>query len=175
MRDLAELDVFVQRELVRRAVFQQRTLAALDLGTGGREPVCDRVRDQADAVLVGVDQVAAVDLDPADLDGRIELDESDVGVADARIEAEELEPQRADLVQVARAAAGDVADAAELVVDRGRDLTELGAQAGRVVEVLADGDLGPGMAGDVAEVIAQEVELGLIGLGGAARVFEVTA
>ena len=51
------------------------------------------VRDQAHAVLVGVDQVAAVDLDAADLDGRIEFDEPDVGMADAGIEAEELEPQ----------------------------------------------------------------------------------
>ena len=75
------------------AVFQQRTLAPLDLRAGGGQPVCDSMGDQADAVLVGVDQVAAVDLDAADHDGRAELDEPDVRVADARVEAEELEPQ----------------------------------------------------------------------------------
>ena len=116
-------------------------------------------------MLVGVDQVAGVDLDPADLDGRAEIDQPDIGVADAGIEAEELEPEGPDLVEVARAAAGDVADAAELLVDRRGDLAELGTEAGRIVEVLADGDLGAGPAGDVAEVIAEQVELGLVGSG----------
>ena len=46
-----------------RQILQQRRLAALDLGAGGGQPVRDLERDQADAVLVGVDQVAAVDLD----------------------------------------------------------------------------------------------------------------
>ena len=119
------------------------------------------MRDQADAVLVGVDQVAAVDLDPADHDGRTEIDEPDVGMADAGVQAEELEAQGLDLVEVARAAAGDVADAAELLVDRRGDLAELGTQPGRVVEVLADRDLRAGLRGDVAQVVAQQVDLRL--------------
>ena len=82
-----------------------------------------------------------LDLDARELDRLAEIDQPDVGVADARVEAEELEAQGVDLVEVARAAVGDVADAAELLVDRRVDLAELGAQAGRVVEVLADGDL----------------------------------
>ena len=49
------------------------------------------MRNQANAVLVGVDQVAGVDLDPADIDRRAEIDQSDVGMADARIQAEKLE------------------------------------------------------------------------------------
>ena len=121
-------------------------------------------------MLVGVDQVAGLDLDPADHDRRAELDEPDIGVADAGVEAEELEPQGADLVEVARAAAGDVADAAELLVDRGGDLAELGTQA-------RAGRRGPGRrrssgraGGDVAEVVAEQVGLGSPGSGGAARV-----
>ncbi len=135
----------------------------------------DRVGDDADAVLIGVDQVAGTDFHAADPDGRIELDEPDIGVADAGVEPEELELQRTDLVQVARAAAGDVADAAELLVDRGGDLAELGTEARRVVEVLSDRDLGTRVAGDVAKVIAEQIGLGLAGLPGRARVLEVTA
>ena len=94
MRDAPQLDVLFQIEKSsERAVLQQRPLAALDLRAGGGQPMRDSMGDQADAVLIGVDQVAAVDLDPADHDGRVELDEPDVGVADAGIEAEELEPQ----------------------------------------------------------------------------------
>ena len=113
------------------------------------------------------------DLDPADFDRRAEIDQPDVGMAHARIQAEKLEPQCLDLVQVARAAAGDVADAAELLVDRRGDLAELRAQPGRVVEVPADRDLGTGKSRDVPQVVTQQVGLRLAGLGhrspGAAR------
>src|SRR5262249_14705876 len=107
---------------------------------------------------------AGMDLDPANLDRNIECDEPDVGVADAGVEPEELEAQGADLVQVARAAAGDVADAAELLMDRGGGLPQPRAQAGRVVEVLADGNLGAAPALDVAEVIAEKI--GMLRLAG---------
>ena len=116
-----------------RSRLSTSTHAAANLGR-------DFVRDQANTVLVGVNQVAAFDLDPADHDRRTEIDESDVGVADARVQAEELESQRLHLVEVARATAGDMTDTAELLVDRRGDLAELGAQPGRVVEVLADRD-----------------------------------
>ena len=94
-------------------------------------------------------------------------------MADAGVEPEELEPHGPDLVEVARAAVGDVADAAELLVDRGVDLAELGTQAGRVVEVLPDGDLRAGLGGDVPEVVGVQVRPLLV--GGSARVTEVTA
>ena len=45
------------------ADLQERPLAALDFGAGLGQPRGDLVRNQADAVLVGVDQVAGVDLD----------------------------------------------------------------------------------------------------------------
>ncbi len=44
-------------------------------------------------MLVGVNQVAGMDLDPADHDRLTESDQPDIGVADAGIQAEELEPQ----------------------------------------------------------------------------------
>ena len=112
---------------------------------------------------------------PAELDRLAEVDEPDVGVADAGVQPEELEAQGVDLVQVARAAVGDVADAAELLVDRRGDLAELGPEAGRVVEVLADGDLRARLRGDVAEVVGRAGRAAARRLGGAARVCEVTA
>ena len=48
-------------------------------------------------------------------------------------------------------------DAAELLVDRRVHLAELGAEAGRAIKVLADGDLGSGLGRDVAEVVGVEV------------------
>ena len=109
----------------------------------------DFVGDQADAVLVRVDQVAGLDFDARDHHGRAEIDQSHVGMADARVQAEELEAEGLDFVQVAWAAAGDVSDAAELLVDRRGDLAELGTQPGGLVEVPADRDLGPGHRGHV--------------------------
>ena len=144
MRHGPELDVLFQREVVGAADFQERPLAALDLDARLGQPRGDLVGDQADAVLVGVDQVAAVDLDAADHDRRAEIDQPDVGVADARVQAEELEAERLDLVEVARAAAGDVADAAELLVDRRRDLAELGTQPGGSSRSQPTAILGPG-------------------------------
>ena len=102
-------------------------------------------------------------------------DEPDVGVADAGVQAEEVEAQGADLVQVARAAVGDVADAAELLVDRRVDLAELGAEAGRVVQVLADGDLRARLGGDVAEVVGRQVGPAAAVGGERRSVREVTA
>ena len=96
-------------------------------------------------------------VDAADRDRLAEIDEPHVGMAHARVEAEELEPQGPHLVEVARAAAGDVSHAAELLVDRRGDLAELGPQPGRVVDVLADRDLRTWLRGDIAEVIGQQV------------------
>ena len=130
-------------------------LEPLDLGAGLGQLRGDLQRDDADAVLVGVDQVAGADLDARELDGLAEVDQPDIGVAHARVQPEELEAQRVDLVEVAGAAAGDVADAAELLVDRRVHLAELGAQAGRVVQVLAHGDLRTRLRGHVAEIVAE--------------------
>lgn len=94
-------------------------------------------------------------------------------MADAGVEPEKLEPEGPDLIQVSRAPVGDVADAAELLVDRGVDLAELSPQAGRVVEVLADRDLRAGLGGDVSKIVGVEVRP-LLGRG-AAWVTEVTA
>src|SRR5262245_17599794 len=104
-----------------------------------------------------MDQVPGTDLDAANEHGSGELDQPDVGVADARVEPEEMEPQGVDLIQVTRTAAGDVPDTAELLVNGRGDLAELGAQTGRVVQVLADRDLRSRQAGDVAEVVPQQV------------------
>src|SRR5208282_4961899 len=82
-----------------------------------------------------------------------------IGMAHTRTQAEELEPQRLHLVEVARAAAGDVADAAELAVDRRRDFPELGAQPRWVVDVLADRDLRARLGRDIPQVIGQQVWL----------------
>ena len=176
VRDGPQLDVLFEREVVGPADFQQRALAALDLDAGRGQPWRDLVGDQANAVLVGVDQVAGVDLDPADHDRRAEIDQPDVGVADAGVQAEELESERLDLVQVARAAAGDVADAAELLVDRRGDLAELGTQAGRVVEVPADRDLRAGQRRDVAQSSRRaDRPVSPSARAGTARVCDVTA
>ena len=118
------------------------------------------MRDQADTVLVGVKQVAAVNLDPADHHCRAEIDQAYIGMADARVQAKELEPEGLDLVEVARAAAGDMPDTTELLVDRRGDLSKLGTQPRRLVQVPADRDLGAGHRGDVAQVVAQQVDLG---------------
>ena len=87
--------------------------------------------DQADAVLVGVNQVARLDLDTADHDGRAKIDEPDVRVTDTRVQAEELEAEGLHLVEVPRAATRDVADTAELLVDGRIDLAKLGTKPRR--------------------------------------------
>ena len=52
-----------------------------------------------------------------------------------------------------------MADAAKLLVDRRVHLAKLGAEAGRVVEVLTDRDLRAGLRGDVPEVVGRQVGL----------------
>ena len=86
-------DVFLQVELFRAAEFQQGFLEPFDLGAGVEQLVGDLPGDQADAVLVGVDQLAGEDLDPRQLDRLGEVDQPDVSVTDARVEAEELEAE----------------------------------------------------------------------------------
>src|SRR5262249_35017698 len=89
-------------------------------------------------------------------------------MADARIQAEELETQSMHLIKVTRTTAGDMSDAAELLVDRRGHFTELGSQARRGVEGLADRNLGALVAGPGSEVVPQEVQgrLALLGRGG---------
>jgi hypothetical protein len=94
-------------------------------------------------------------------------------VAHARVQAEELEAEGVDLVEVAGTSVGDVTDAAELLVDRRVDLAELGPETGRVVEVLPDGDLRARLRRDVAQVIGRRVFD--LSAEYAARVREVTA
>ncbi len=96
-------------------------------------------------------------VDAADRHRLAEIDEPHVSVAHARVQTEELEAEGPHLVEVAGAAAGDVAHAAELLVDGRGDLAELGSQPWRVVDVLAHRDLGPWLGGDIAEVIGQQV------------------
>ena len=155
-------------KFAERQISRMRALAALDLDASFGEPRGDLVGDQADAVLVGVKQVATVNLDAADHDRRAEIDQADVGMADTRVQAKELEAEGLDLVEVARAAAGDMPDTTELLMDRRGDLSELGTQPGRLVQVPADRDLGAGHRGDVAQIVAQQVDLGFgqLGLGG---------
>lgn len=117
-------------------------------------------------MLVGVNEVAGFDDDARDGDGLTEVDEMDIGMTDAGVEAEHGEAQSADFVEVAGAAGGDVADAAESVVDGGVDFTELSTQAWRVVEILADGDFGSLNGGDIAEIFGGEIAAG----GGASGV-----
>src|SRR5262245_13352106 len=97
--------------------------------------------DHANAVLVGVNQRAGLDLDAADHDRLAEIDQSHVGVAHAGIQAEELETERAHFVEIARAAARDMTDASELLVDRRCDFTKLRAEPGGLVEIPADSNL----------------------------------
>ena len=84
------LDVFLEVERVRAAELEQG-LPVFDLAAGLREPGGDFVGDDADPVLVGVDQVAGADLDAGDLDGLAEPDEPDIGVAYARVQPEQGE------------------------------------------------------------------------------------
>ena len=86
-------------------------------------------------------------------------------MADTRVQAKELKAEGLDLVEVAWAAAGDMPDTTELLVDRRRDLSELGTQPGRLVQVPANRDLGAWHRGDVAQVVAQQVDLGFSQLG----------
>ena len=129
--------------------------------------VGDFIGDDADAVFVGVDQVAGLDLDAGQLYRHSEIDEPHVSVADARVAPEQAESQRLNLVQVAGATIGDVADAPELLVDRRVDLAELRPQTGGLVHVLAHGDLRTGQLRDVTEVIRRSVGLHRLGPIGA--------
>ncbi len=121
--------------------------------------------NHADAVLVGVDQITAKDLNAADRYGRTKFDEPDIGVADAGIQAEELETQRVYFIEVSRATAGNVPNTPKLLVDRRGHFAELGSQSRRVVEILSDRDLGSGVTSHVSEVVPQQVEDRLSGIG----------
>ena len=66
---LAPPQVFFEVERFRPAEFQEGPFQALDLGQASASLVRDLEGDDADAVLVGVDQVAGLDLDAAELTG----------------------------------------------------------------------------------------------------------
>src|SRR4051794_35922692 len=69
-------DVLFQVEITGAAVFQERLLEAFDLGAGVGEACGDFDRDDADAMLIGMDQVAGADLDPGEMDRLAEIDQA---------------------------------------------------------------------------------------------------
>ena len=104
-----------------------------------------------------------MNFDPADSYRAAEFHETHIGVTDTRIQAEKLKPESTDLVEVPGTTAGDMADAAEFLMNRRGDLAELGAQARRVVEIFAHRNEGCRLRRDVAQVIAQQVDRSFIG------------
>ena len=155
--DLAGGDVFFEIERIFAAKVESRFFDRLDFDAGLGDLVGDFVRNDADAVFVAVKQVARADFDAADPDGLAIVDEPDISVRNAGIEAEEMESDGGDFVEVARAAACDVTDAAEFLVDQGGDFAELGSDTGSDVQILADGDFRAGHGRDIAKVIGQDI------------------
>ena len=112
------------------------------------------------AVAVGVDQVVRAHHHAEHVDRAAERDRVHPGVGRRHLAAQHLELGR-DRVQVAHAAVGDQALAAERLVDRGLHLAPEAAEADARIDVLDDHDLRSGASRDVAVVL--EPGLALLG------------
>lgn len=93
------------------------------------------VRDGGDAVAVAVEELAGGDLDAADVDGDVDLQDMAIAVGTDGAVGEAGEAHRLDLIEVAGGAAGDEADGAEGLVGGAHDFAEGGGHDGSV-EVL---------------------------------------
>ena len=102
-----------------------------------------------DAVLVAVEEVAGPHHETADLDGLADVDQVVVGVGDEDAGGKGVEGHGLHLGEVADAAVGDGADAAERLEDVAVDLAPEGADGLGVVHVLDDEHLGAGRRGDM--------------------------
>src|SRR5204863_6572020 len=124
----------------RLAVRDDLPLVRLDLGDRFGEAVGDLGRERERAMVVGVDQVARLDPETADLDGQAEVVHVHVGVRHRDVGGGELEAERAHLVEIPDRAVREDAGTAERLVDVRLDLAPLGALAARLVEVVHDDD-----------------------------------
>ena len=151
----SKVDVFFQVERAAATDIEKWSLKPLDFGAGFSQARRYLDRNDANAVLVGMKQVARCNRHTADLDGVAEVHQTHIGVADAGVQTEKGELKGLDLVQIARTAACDMADATELLVDRRGHLAELGAEPRRIIEVFADRDFRSRRRGDVSQIVRQ--------------------
>src|SRR3989441_161247 len=124
---LVEAFQSLRGERRRLAVGDDLPLVRLDLRDRLGEAVGDLGRDRERAMVVGVDQVAGLHPEPADLDGQAEIDHVH-------------EAERAYLVEVPHRAVREDAGAAERLVDVRLDLAPLRPLAARIVEIVDDDD-----------------------------------
>src|SRR5713101_998913 len=113
MLDAPPLDQLICIEVWRAHPFEQSLLVGDDTPGGRGQLGRDLPRDQQDAVLVGVDQVAGADQQPTDNHRPAGSLHPHVGMRHARPAGEELEAHGVRLFQVADAAVGDAAGAAQ--------------------------------------------------------------
>jgi hypothetical protein len=132
-----------------RATFRHRLLApGAELG-GPRHLARHVMRDHHGAVAVGVDQVVRAHDHAEHVDRAAERDRVHPGVRWRDLAAHHLE-LGGHGVQVAHAAVGDQALAAEGFVDRGLHLAPEAAKANSRIDVLDDHDLRPAAGRNVA-------------------------
>src|SRR5437879_9696758 len=114
------------------------------------------MRDGDGAVLVRMNQIPGIDQKAAHFDRRAEIDQVNVRVRDDGGGGEELEAERPHLVQIADAAVGDGAEAAERLVDVTVYLAPERADRARLVDILDDGDPRRGNREDELAVITDD-------------------
>jgi hypothetical protein len=147
-----------ERKFGGAANLQERPLASLDFGARMGQPRGGFGRDETNAVLVGVNQVARKDFDSAQAYWRTEFHDSHISMTDTRIQAEKLKPQGTDFVEVTGTTAGNMSHATEFLMNCRRDFAELGAQTRRVVEVLPHSNQRGSLGRDVSQVIGEHVD-----------------
>src|SRR5262245_65789803 len=108
-----------------------------------RELRRDSKRDFADAVGVGMQQVAGLYFHAANTDGLMHRGDVAVAMRAYGAVTESGEAEAAHLVEIARRTAGDDAERAEALVAGAHHFAERGADR-RVIDVLEDDDRGAG-------------------------------
>ena len=129
-------------------------LAGHEFGGGVGHFGRDGFGNGADSIGVGVQQVAGADFHAADADGLADRSDVAVGVGTDHAVAEGGETQSADLVEIARRAAGDDAPRAEAAIGGAHDFAESGADR-RVVEILKNDDGGTGQFREVGHLFIE--------------------
>src|SRR5690242_5931583 len=87
-----------------------------------------------------MNQIAGANGHSANVDRRSEIDQMHAGVGDTNAPGKVLEAQRMNFVEIAHMAVGDDANTAQAPVYVGLNLSKIGADTRRIIEVLHHDD-----------------------------------
>ena len=134
----------------------------------------DRFGNGADSVGIGVQQVAGANFHAADAHRLVHRSNVAVSVGADHAVAEGGETQAADLVEIARRAAGDNTQSAEAAIAGAHDFAESGADS-RVVQILENHDGGAGQFREMGHLFVEAAIDVALAAGQAVRMVAVEA